>query len=77
MPSILDGNLYGATHVYNSVVRITPQRVVTVIADVSQGLAGSTAAAFGRNAEDRTVLYVTTNGGMSAPPPAECNRVEW
>ena len=62
------GNVYGTTHVYNSVVKITPERVVTVIAGLAEGVAGSTAAAFGRTEADRTTLYVTTNGGMSAPP---------
>ena len=64
----VEGNLYGTTHVYNNVVRITPTRVVTVVAGLAQGLAGSTAAAFGRTAADRTALYITTNGGMSASP---------
>ncbi len=64
----VDGNLYGATHIYNSVVKITPERVVTVVAGLDAGLAGSTSAAFGCTEADRTVLYVTTNGGMSAPP---------
>lgn len=62
------GNLYGTTHVYNSVVRIDPQRRITVLAGLEQGVAGSTAAAFGRTDTDRTALYVTTNGGMSLPP---------
>ncbi len=62
------GNLYGTTHVYNSVVKITPERVVTVIAGLAEGLAGSTAVAFGRTDADKTTLYATTNGGMSAPP---------
>ena len=62
------GNLYGTTHVYNSVVKITPERVVSMIAGLEQGVAGSTSAAFGRSETDRTTLYVTTNGGMSAPP---------
>jgi len=62
------GNVYGTTHIYNSVVKITPERLVTVIAGLAEGVAGSTAAAFGRTEADRTTLYVTTNGGMSAPP---------
>jgi hypothetical protein len=64
-----EGNLYGATHVYNSVVRITPERRITVIAGLEEGMAGSTAVAFGRLESDSTSLYVTTNGGMSSPPP--------
>ncbi len=60
------GNLYGTTHVYNSVVHISPDRQITVIAGLAQGAAGSTAVAFGHETND---LYVTTNGGMSSPPP--------
>jgi len=63
------GNIYGATHVYNSVVKITPEGQVTTIATADQGVAGSTAVAFGRTASDRTSIYVTTNGGMSFPLP--------
>jgi putative intracellular protease/amidase len=63
------GNLYGTTHVYNSVVRIAPDRQITTIATAEQGVAGSTALAFGRQAGDRTGIYVTTNGGMSLPLP--------
>ena len=62
------GNLFGATHVYNSVVRIDPERRITIVAELDQGTAGSTAVAFGRSAKDKKSLYVTTNGGMSLPP---------
>jgi putative intracellular protease/amidase/sugar lactone lactonase YvrE len=62
------GNLYGSTHVYNSVVRIDPERRITIIAGLDQGVAGSTAVAFGRSGHDLHALYVTTNGGMSSPP---------
>jgi putative intracellular protease/amidase/sugar lactone lactonase YvrE len=64
------GNLYGTTHVYNSVVRIAPDGQVTLIAKAEQGVTGSTALAFGRAAGDRTGIYVTTNGGMSLPLPS-------
>ncbi|MDX2217281.1 MAG: hypothetical protein SFY66_28700 [Oculatellaceae cyanobacterium bins.114] len=63
------GNLYGTTHVYNSVVRIAPEGTVTIIAAAAEGLSGSTALAFGKGEGDRTSVYVTTNGGMSFPPP--------
>lgn len=63
------GNLYGTTHIYNSVVRISPAGEVTMIAGAEEGMAGSTALAFGQG-EDRTSIYVVTNGGMSFPPPA-------
>jgi sugar lactone lactonase YvrE len=65
----LSGNLYGTTHIYNSVVKITPDRKVTTIAQAEQGMAGSTALAFGRVESDRTSIYVITNGGMSLPLP--------
>lgn len=63
-----DGNLYGTTHVFNSVVKVSPQGDVTVIAEANQGMVGTTALAFGQG-EHRTHAYVVTNGGMSYPPP--------
>lgn len=65
----IDGNLYGATHIYNSVVQITPTGEVTTIAQAEQGVIGSTAIAFGRGEDDRTGIYIVTNGGMFLPPP--------
>lgn len=62
------GNLYATTHVYNSVVRVAPSGSVTTIAELEQGVAGSTALAFGRAKDDQTQVYVVTNGGMSFPP---------
>ncbi|MBM0740990.1 SMP-30/gluconolactonase/LRE family protein [Phormidium sp. CLA17] len=62
-----DGNLYGTTHIYNSVIKITPDGCMTTIAQAAQGMSGSTALAFGQG-DDRTNLYVVTNGGMSLPP---------
>jgi len=63
------GNLYGSTHIYNSVVRISPDGEITTIAQAEQGVIGSTAVAFGRAAGDQTGIYVVTNGGMFLPPP--------
>jgi sugar lactone lactonase YvrE len=63
------GNLYGSTHVYNSLVRITPQGQVSVIAGLMQGMAGSTAVAALPTAGGGWQLFVTTNGGLSLPPP--------
>lgn len=76
-----EGNLYGTTHIYNSVVKIAPDRSVTTIAEAEQGVTGSTALAFGRGDDDRTSLYVVTNGGMSFPlltgvEPAQVVRLE-
>jgi hypothetical protein len=64
----MDGNLYGTTHVYNSVVKITPSGSVITIAEAEQGMVGSTALAFGRVEGEKTKIYVVTNGGMSLPP---------
>jgi putative intracellular protease/amidase len=65
----VQGNLYGTTHVYNSAIRISPDKQIVTIATAEQGMTGSTALAFGRTEEDKTSLYVTTNGGMSSPLP--------
>ncbi|WP_414519193.1 SMP-30/gluconolactonase/LRE family protein [Nostoc sp. PCC 9305] len=65
----VEGNLYGATHIYNSVVRIASDRSTTLIAQAEQGVIGSTAVAFGQTQSDRTAIYVVTNGGMFLPPP--------
>lgn len=64
----IDGNLYGTTHVYNSVVKITPSGSITTIAQAEQGMIGTTALAFGRIEGEQTKVYVVTNGGMSLPP---------
>ncbi|MDZ8262393.1 gluconolactonase [Nostoc sp. ChiQUE01b] len=65
----VEGNLYGATHIYNSVVRIASDRSSTIIAQAEAGVIGSTAVAFGQTQSDRTAIYVVTNGGMFLPPP--------
>jgi hypothetical protein len=64
----IEGNLYGTTHIFNSVVKIAQDVTVTTIAQLEQGVAGSTALAFGKSEGDLTSIYVTTNGGMSFPP---------
>jgi hypothetical protein len=71
-----NGNLYGATHVYDSVIRIDRDRHTTIIAQAAQGVTGCTAVAFYDNA-----LYVVNNGGMFLPPasgiePAQIVRLE-
>jgi sugar lactone lactonase YvrE len=76
-----EGNLYAATHIYNSVLLITPDRTTTTIAQADQGVIGSTAVGFGRRPSDATSLYVVTNGGMFLPPeggvvPANVVRLE-
>jgi sugar lactone lactonase YvrE len=74
----VEGNLYGATHIYNSVVRIPPNGSTTIIAEAEQGVIGSTAVAFGQTDSDgagapaggdRTAIYIVMNGGMFLPPP--------
>ena len=62
------GNLYGTTHVHNSVLQISPDLQITILAAAAEGMTGSTAVAFGRSESDSTCLYVVTNGGMSLPP---------
>ena len=63
------GNLYGTTHVFNSVVKIALDGTLTTIAQAEQGMTGTTAVAFGRSQDALTHLYVVTNGGLSFPPP--------
>jgi sugar lactone lactonase YvrE len=65
----VEGNLYGATHIYNSVILITPDGKTTTIAQAEQSVIGSTSVAFGQQENDRTAIYVVTNGGMFLPPP--------
>lgn len=64
-----NGTIYATTHIFNSVVEIKPGKQLSVIGSVEHGLAGSTAALLGRTEKDRGILYVTTNGGLSYPPP--------
>ena len=76
-----EGNLYAATHVYNSILKITPEGKTTTIARFEQRVIGSTAVAFGRQPGDTNSIYVTTNGGMFLPPaggvvPANVVRIE-
>ena len=60
----IEGNLYGATHVYNSVIKIDGKGHTTIIAQAEQGVVGCTAVSF-----YGTDLYVVNNGGMFLPPP--------
>jgi len=62
------GVVYGATHVYNSLVRITPQGAVSIMAGLAQGMAGSTAVAASKGPGKGVTLFVVTNGGLSLPP---------
>lgn len=62
-----NGNLFVTTHVYNNVVKITPDGKITVIAAESENVTGDTSLAFGRG-KDKNAIFVVTNGGMSNPP---------
>ncbi len=73
----VEGNIYGTTHIYNSIVKISPEGTITTIAQSEQGVTGSTALAFGQTDERSPLaaltrsnsVYVVTNGGMSYPLP--------
>ncbi|HVI44347.1 MAG TPA: hypothetical protein VM802_05740 [Chitinophaga sp.] len=64
-----NGTIYATTHIYNSVLKISSDKHVTVIGTATQGFAGSTSARFGKTDHDGHYIYVTTNGGMSLPLP--------
>jgi hypothetical protein len=54
-----------------SLVKITLEGQVSLVAGGPNltALLGPTDAAFGRTARTRNILYITTNGGMTNPPP--------
>jgi hypothetical protein len=64
-----EGSAYLTTHVFQSVVKLQSNGIRTRIAGGPEDkiVAGTTAAAFGRTPHDRTILYVSTTGGMSNP----------
>jgi sugar lactone lactonase YvrE len=62
------GNAYLCTHIGHSLDRLTPGGERVSLGGVPQGLAGSTACAFGRHGGERNALYVTTTGGIVTPP---------
>jgi hypothetical protein len=62
------GNLYLTTHIHNSLDRLSPDGTRVTLAGLDQGMAGSTACAFGRSGASRRALYVTTTGGIIGPP---------
>jgi glutamine cyclotransferase len=64
------GDVYAATHVYNSVIRIGTDMKVAVIAEAEQGMTGSTAVALHTDRNGKRALFVSTNGGMFLPPPS-------
>ena len=64
-----DGTVYVAEMTENVVTRVQLDGSQAVFAGNlnSTDVAGATSAAFGRTEGARDVLYVTTNGGISAP----------
>jgi sugar lactone lactonase YvrE len=61
------GAVYIATHPAQTVLRLHPDNGRETIAGPQEGGVGATACAFGRGAEDRQSLYVTTTGGLRYP----------
>jgi hypothetical protein len=62
------GRIFATTHAYNSVVRIDPNRRVTVLGGREQGLQGATALSIAKAANGKQELVVVTNGGVYVPP---------
>lgn len=58
-----DGSLFVTTHPYNTIVRIAPGGLRTIIADARQHVTGATDVTFGTTPADRDTLYVATDGG--------------
>jgi hypothetical protein len=71
------GNAYVGENVKDVVAKITPEGVVTVVAGSlnSTLVAGATSTEFGRTRVDRSVLYVTTSGGIGSSAPVEGGKV--
>lgn len=67
-----DGNAYVTTNSANSLLKMTTDGEVTLIAggEKQAVIAGADAAAFGRTSWDDNILYVTTTGGIVVPPPS-------
>jgi sugar lactone lactonase YvrE len=63
----VDGNAYLATHIENTIVRVSQNGERIAVAGPDQGMPGSTAVAFGRTPADKGSLYVTTTGGLLRP----------
>jgi sugar lactone lactonase YvrE len=77
----VQGNAYLCTHIAHTLDRLGPGGERFSLGGPDQGLAGSTACAFGRHGTERRALYVTTTGGILTPPggvlqPARLVRLE-
>jgi len=64
----VDGAAYLCTHIGHSLDRLAPDGARVSLAGPDQGMAGSTACAFGKQGVERIALYVVTTGGIIAPP---------
>lgn len=75
-----DGTIYATTHIFDTVIRIEPDGSLARIATAQDGVAGSTALAFGRLTDDETAIYVVADGGYYLDPeanvPAFLTRIE-
>jgi hypothetical protein len=71
------GNAYVGEDPPNTVAKITPDGVVTIVAGSlhSTQVVGATSTAFGRTHDDDSVLYVTTSGGILGPVEIEGGKV--
>jgi hypothetical protein len=64
-----NGTIIAATHVYNSVVKLTPDGKTEIIATQDQGMTGSTSVALRKEpSTGKLSAYISTNGGMFLPP---------
>lgn len=63
------GNAYVTQDPYNTLYKVTPEGNVSTILGAANSplIEGDTAAQFGRTPVDRSILYITTNGGIVAP----------
>ncbi len=61
------GNAYLTTHIGHSLDRLGIDGARVTLAGANEGLAGSTACAFGRHDNERKALYVSTTGGIVLP----------
>lgn len=58
-----EGNFYAAPHMYDCIVKISPEGKKTIIAQSDQGINGSTCVTFVHGTEN--TILVSTNGGMT------------
>ena len=64
-----DGDLFGTTHIFDTVVHVDRDGERRVVAGPEDGVTGSTAAVCGVGPDDRETLYVVGDGGVFQPPP--------